>query len=396
MASASPSALARGLCAGLGLWLLPTVQPSAAAAPAPPQGAEALTVEHEMLRVQGGGEIYELETLIVRPAGPGPWPMALVTHGTPAGGWAEIRAVSPFWREQEARDLARRGWAAAAVVRRGYGRSGGRFQGVASCADPDYVSAAAADAADLAAALDALRRRPWADARAKAVAVGASTGGFAVLALAAARPHDVGAVFAFSAGAGGRPGTGEVCREERLAALFGRLGGRAGGVPTLWVVGADDPLFPAAQQAAWLSAWSEGGGEAEAVVVPAGRGLRGNGHSLLGSHAAAAVWMPAVDRLLRAQGLPTWDAAPARAALAAAGGASWPAAARDAYARYLAGVSAEKAFAATPDGRWWGYAGGLKTTAEAEAWALRRCEERRPQGAAACALVAVNWNGPPG
>ncbi len=131
------------------------------------------------------------------------------------------------------------------------------------------------------------------------------------------------------------------------------------------------------------------------MLVPAGQGQHGNGHWLLGSYAAAATWMPAMDRILRARHLPTWDAALAQAALSAAGGAAWPATARAAYARYLAGVSAVKAFAATPDGKGWGYAGGLRTTAEAEAWALRRCEERRPQGAATCALVAVNWDAPP-
>ncbi len=186
-----------------------------------------LTVEHEVLRVQGSGETYDLETLTARPAGPGPWPIALLTHGTPAGGETERRAMSPRWLEQQARDLARRGWAAASVMRRGFGASTGGPPKIGTCSDPDYAALAAAYAADLAAALDAMRRRPWADARAKAVAMGESSCGFAISALAAARPRDVGAAFASNAGVGGMPGTGQVCREEHLVELYWRLGGQS-------------------------------------------------------------------------------------------------------------------------------------------------------------------------
>jgi pimeloyl-ACP methyl ester carboxylesterase len=387
---------AAGIVVAIGVLVSP------ASASSQPNAAAPLAVAHEMLRVAGDGASYDLETLIVRPAGSGPWPIALLTHGTPVGGWAALRAMSPRAQERMARDLARRGWAVASVMRRGFGASGGGFHGVAGCREGDhapsaaaYARAAAAYAADLAAVLDLLRRRPWADAGAKAIALGQSSGGFAALALAAERPRDVGAVFAFNPGGVGRPGTGQVCQEERLLALFQRLGGAARDVPTLWITGEDDEYLPAAKQEAWRLAWAASGGMAEGVLVPAGKGFRGSGHWLIQSRAAAATWMPAMDRFLRAHRLPTWDAAPAETALLAAGGAGWPAATRAAYADYLAATFAEKAFAATPDGAGWGYAGGLGTVADAEGWALRRCEERRPDGAAACALVAVNWDAPP-
>lgn len=362
---------------------------------APPRPAAVLLVsEHEMLRVQVDGAPHDLETLIVRPDGAGPWPIALITHGVP-GSRAELRRLSPRTQERLARDLARRGWAAAAVMRRGFGASSGEYGGLKGCANPDYDAVAAAYAADLAGVLDALRRRRWADARAKAVVMGESGGAFTALALAAARPRDIGAAFASNPGGGGRPGTGEICDEARFSATVRRLGGAARGVPTLWITGDDDPLFPALKQAEWQRDWEGGGGMAETVLVPAGQGYQGNGHWLLYSPAAAVFWLPAMDRLLRGADLSTWDTASARAALGAVGGAAWPATTRAAYAQYLAGQFTEKAFAATPDGRVWGYAGALRTTAEAEQWALRRCGERRPAGAPACALVAVNWGAPP-
>jgi hypothetical protein len=70
---------------------------SAASASSQPDAAAPLTVAHEMLRVAGDGASHDLETLIVRPAGSGPWPIALLTHGTPAGGWAAVRVMSPRW-----------------------------------------------------------------------------------------------------------------------------------------------------------------------------------------------------------------------------------------------------------------------------------------------------------
>src|SRR5687767_13844330 len=102
----------------------------AASASSQPDAAAPLNVAHEMLQVAGDGASYDLETLIVRPPGSGPWPIALLTHGTPAGGWAALRAMSPRAQEPMARNLARRGWAVASVMRRGFGASGGGFHGV--------------------------------------------------------------------------------------------------------------------------------------------------------------------------------------------------------------------------------------------------------------------------
>src|SRR3984893_2163062 len=62
-------------------------------------------------------------------------PIALITHGKPAstGKVLDVHATS---LTGQARDLARRGWLAAVVVRRGYGQSDGPRRVAGSCREP--------------------------------------------------------------------------------------------------------------------------------------------------------------------------------------------------------------------------------------------------------------------
>ncbi len=95
------------------------------AEPASPPDHPALLEEITFLDIRGSDGNYRLEALIVRPAAAkGRLPIALITHGKQRlpTDMAKIRAelMSP-----EARDLAYRGYLAVAVVRRGFGVSGG-------------------------------------------------------------------------------------------------------------------------------------------------------------------------------------------------------------------------------------------------------------------------------
>jgi hypothetical protein len=65
------------------------------------------------LRAEGGD--FELDALLVRPPGDGPFPLAVITHGTSRD--VPLRQkVRPDWLVAEARSFARRGWSAAVVV----------------------------------------------------------------------------------------------------------------------------------------------------------------------------------------------------------------------------------------------------------------------------------------
>ena len=83
-----------------------------------------------------------LEALLIRPAGSGPYPLALLSHGAPreASDRAGMSANGPY---RQAVEFARRGFASLVVMRRGYGSSGGAYaENSGPCANRDYLRTA--------------------------------------------------------------------------------------------------------------------------------------------------------------------------------------------------------------------------------------------------------------
>ena len=87
----------------------------------PAIAASALKESRGSATVRMGYKKVELETLTVVPPGEGPFPLAVVSYGTPTRGGKEalrnlrIRQVLPI-----AKDFARRGYKAVVFARRGY------------------------------------------------------------------------------------------------------------------------------------------------------------------------------------------------------------------------------------------------------------------------------------
>src|ERR1041385_277014 len=140
-------------------------------AAAPPAWPGDLIEAPGFFRTLIGGQDVRLEGLVVKRAGAtGRLPVALITHGKPAttGRVLDVHATS---LAGQARDLARRGWLAAVVVRRGYGQSDGPLRVAVSCRSPSFTERFAAEAEDLLGALEFITRRPDADP-ARVIAIG--------------------------------------------------------------------------------------------------------------------------------------------------------------------------------------------------------------------------------
>ncbi len=274
------------------------------AATRPSRGRQLLE-EQTFLDVEIYGRIYRLESAIVKPVGAvGRLPIALITHGTTTDPeeMPQMRAATLL---PQARDLAQRGWLAVAVVRRGYGLSQGPGQnGPLTCSNPRFSTGFDADAAELEAALAVIRSREDSDPE-RAIAIGVSGGGAAVLALAARRPAGLVAAVNVSGGLNLIRQDGTHCgSDDKLVEAFRELGGRTR-VPTLWAYAENDSFFRADLVRRMHEAFTRAGGTAQLrIFEPIGR----NGHEIFSTAQGRYHWLPELDGFLRAEKLPTWDA----------------------------------------------------------------------------------------
>ncbi len=323
------------------------------------------------------GRRATLEAVMIRPDGPGPFPLAVLSHGSPRDG-KERAAMSPLALLPQATVFARRGWAAVSVMRRGYGGSSGpAVEGTGPCNNPDYLASGRRSAADLRAVIGQLSANPLIDAS-RIISVGISAGGFASVALTAAPPPGLLAAISFAGGRGSvRPD--EVCQEDRLVEAFRRFG-QSSRLPTLWIYAENDHFFGPGLARRFHAAFTGAGGRAEFIGAPASGD---DGHHLF--RRGIDAWTPWVDRFLDDLGLaPRQPLIPVTAAhLAPPSGLS--ANGRAAFADYLA-AAPNKAFALSSD-RAFGWKSGQRSEADAQTGALTAC---RKHTALACRVFSVN------
>lgn len=336
--------------------------------------AEPLVEEHAFLTVELDRAPTRLETIVVKQDRAGRLPIALITHGTPREREERATKTADTMLPQ-ARDFAHRGWLAVGVLRRGFGRSDGGFAEGYDCRDPDYGRALRTATADLLAALRAISAWPDADPS-RVIGIGASVGGAAMLALAAEHPAGLLAVVNVSGGTGAYA-TGKNCNEDRLVEHFTRLGGSVR-IPTIWFYAANDSYFAPALVRRLFDGFTAAGGVAE--LHPFGP-LKSDGHELWGAPDGRKLWLPALDRFLRAHSLPSWDKAAAQSL-----SAHLSPSARRVLADYL-DAGSEKAFAVAPSGSV-GYWSGADSPAEARTGAIGECQK---VGGANCSVVLEDF-----
>ncbi len=296
-----------GLGAPSALAQAPVPQPSPAAVPAASPAHDGLIEESTFLTVTSPKGSYRLEAIIVRPAkAEGRLPVALITHGK-ARHKAEMINTHADLMLPQARDFAHRGFLSVAVVRRGFGRSDGT-PGVAinapyaKCSQSDLQLYFGVESNDLEAALRAIAAHPQADGS-RMIAVGASVGGGAVLALAARKPKGLVAVVNLAGGMRLTDATGAlVCPPETPVSALATFGSAK--LPTLWIYSENDDVSAKDNIRKLHQAYTGAGGLAELHVIPP---LQPSGHFVFDLPQGRAHWLPHLDRFLRANNLPTWN-----------------------------------------------------------------------------------------
>ena len=320
----------------------------------------------------------ELEALVIRPDDGARRPLAVINHGSPRDG-DKREGMSPYGLSAQAREFARRGWAAVVFMRRGYGRSqGGWAEANGSCADPHYAEAGRAGAREIAAVAAFMADQPYVRSGGW-ISVGVSAGGFATVALAAAAPRGLAAAIAFAPGRGS-PSPDTVCREDRLVEAFGEFGATSR-IPLLWVSAENDHFFGPRLVDRLTEAFSRSGGTLTLVRTPP---FGADGHALF-SAKGIPLWTPIVDRFLT-----TTDLAPHGPPIQATNPDTPPppslnARGRQAFADYRLRGS-HKAFAIGPGTRF-GWATGRRTTDQAKSAALTYCAGGAESE---CAIVDVD------
>lgn len=330
------------------------------------------------------GHTRSFDALVLRPAGPGPFPLVMITHGRPRNA-GDIPLQRPEIYLSPAIVFAQRGYAAAIVMRSGYGRSDGPFaESLGPCSARTYLEVGKEAAADVLSALAALQKEPWVDS-ARVVLVGHSMGGLAVLAAAAANPPGVLGVISF-AGAVGSPRPDYVCQPDRLIDAD-RVFGQTARVPSLWIFAENDHFFGPDLARKMFDAFATNGAQAALFEAPPfGR----DGHALIWSPDGTA-WWPRVAPFLELLHLPTAMQVPLAAPAPLAEPVPLDHAGRAAFATYQRSRSYEKAFATDAAGHY-GVAFSARTQADAVSAALKNCQELDR----VCKVYAVGNEAAPG
>jgi dienelactone hydrolase len=208
------------------------------------------------------GNPIRLETVIFRPSGPGPFPLAVFNHGT-TGRSPTPELLKETWVSLEIADfLNKRGWLVAFPQRRGRGKSDGfcdeevSRNGKSGLACNIDISLSAVDRAltYIDAAIAVLRRRP--DVAPGPVLIGGhSHGGVLSIAYAGMHPEQTLGIINFVGG-----WSSEGCAKSELInqTLFVR--GVRYDRPTIWLYGQGDHFYSMAHSRKNFAAFENGGG----------------------------------------------------------------------------------------------------------------------------------------
>lgn len=240
------------------------------------------------------GSPVELEVVIFKPEGAGPFPTLMFNHGSTGNGSDPSLFGVTVISEDVAKFFTDRGWLVAFPQRRGRGKSDGLYDEGFNAGRTGYscnrdIALAGAVRAldDLDAAIDWLRNRVDVDTTRMLVA-GASRGGILSIRTLARRPDVYLGAINFVGGWLGE-GCGDFAEVNRSLFVSGASFPNA----TLWLYANNDSFYSIAHSRSNFDAYTAAGGLGTFNVYTRAPGL--NGHFLTNS---PELWGPDVDDYL--------------------------------------------------------------------------------------------------
>ena len=261
------------------------------------QGAEGEPNREQQWLVPSPDPDTPAHAVLFRPGGDGPFRLAVIAHASVQNVLRRAQMPQPEYRALAAW-LVARGFAVLVPERPGHGATGGKYlEDQGGCDEADYSRSGRATAAEIAAALNYLRRQSFIR-QDGTVVLGHSAGGWGALALAGADLPGVSAIIAFAPGRGGHANDfpNQVCAPHMLMSAAAEFGHGAR-LPVTWLVAANDSYFSPELSRKLADAFRAGGARADFRVLAASGG---EGHWLPESEAGVKIAGPELDRALKA------------------------------------------------------------------------------------------------
>ncbi len=260
------------------------------------QGAAQAAIDQsrQLVLIPSSVPGLSMRAYLFRPQGAGPFPLAVINHGSEEDQWQRAGMPMPEFSALTARSLAH-GYAVILPQRPGHGDTGGPYlETQGSCDNADFARSGLATADSIAAAITYMAKQPFIRPTG-VVVVGNSAGGWGALALASRNPANVAAVINFAGGRGGHDNDspGVNCSPDHLVSAAAAYG-RTARIPTLWLYAANDTYFPPALSGRMADAYRAAGGKAEYDLLPA---VGSEGHALALTE-GTGTWVPYLDKFL--------------------------------------------------------------------------------------------------
>lgn len=233
--------------------------------------------------------------LLFRPAGAGPFRLAVIAHASTQNVLRRAQMPQPEYRAL-AGFLVARGFAVLVPERLGHGATGGRYvEDQGGCDEADYARAGRVTAEEISFALEFLRKQDFVRKDA-AVVIGHSAGGWGALALANADPKTISEITVFAPGRGGHANDepNKICAPHALVTAAAEFG-KAARIPVTWLVAANDSYFAPSFSKSLADAFRGSGGKVEFRTLPA---VGSEGHWMVESEAGIKAASRELDRAL--------------------------------------------------------------------------------------------------
>lgn len=230
---------------------------------------------------------------LYRPAGSGPFPLAVINHGSNVN---SVERLNPkrFRFFPQSRAFVKRGFAVVVPTRRGYGDSDGPLvESYQTGEAVNFYRLGLETALDIHAAISFMRQESWVDSS-RVIVIGHSAGGYGCLALGSQTVDGLKGLINFGGIRGSRANDNRAFGS--VAAAVGKYGETAT-VPSLWIYSENDSLVSPFRAKVLFDAYRRVSDNAEFVTLPPfGR----DGHYLFTEEAAHSLWAGPVARFLDA------------------------------------------------------------------------------------------------